>query len=362
MPENRPSATLPATAEEFLRAVEQHAILSSTDVAGNILYAKQLFCNISGYSLPELIGKNHRLIKSDQHPPEVYEDLWRTISSGKVWHGEVCNRRKSGELYWVKSTIVPVLDADGIPVRYISTRTDITANKQLEHRLALAERAKSAFLDTMTHELKTPLNIILGTGQLLETVIVNPELHQLCVSANDSARALLRMIDMALQYAALDGVRTKPAQAPSTLDDCIRAALWKNKDLAQKFNVTLIDSITADVRQAELVIDQKMFMQLLELVVDNAIRFNRPAGTVTLTAIIQNQALAVTVTDTGVGMSADQIARLPEPFTRFCDDGNRSGFGLGMALGQRLADAMGAHIEVVSAPEHGTTVRIIHPL
>jgi PAS domain S-box-containing protein len=107
-------------------ALDHHAIVSITDVRGVITYANDKFCQTSGYSLAELIGRNHRIIKSDQHPPEVFRELWRTIAAGRVWHGTMCNRRKDGSLYWVESTIVPLKNERGRPYRYISIRTDVT--------------------------------------------------------------------------------------------------------------------------------------------------------------------------------------------------------------------------------------------
>ncbi len=114
------------------RALNEHAIVSITDRSGTILYANDRFCQISGYPRHELIGHTHRILKSDRHSPEFYQKLWQTISSGSVWQGEICNRNRLGELYWVESTIVPFLSPSGQVVQYISIRTDISRVKRLE--------------------------------------------------------------------------------------------------------------------------------------------------------------------------------------------------------------------------------------
>jgi len=132
------SASLQATLYERERqqlALDTHAIVSVTDPSGKIIYINDKFCDISGYRRDELMGANHRIVKSGEHPPEFFESMWFAISSGKVWHGKICNRRKDGNLYWVETSIVPFLDSNGLPYQYIGIRTDITHIIEAEQRL-----------------------------------------------------------------------------------------------------------------------------------------------------------------------------------------------------------------------------------
>lgn len=121
-------------------ALDEHAIVSIADVQGNIIYVNHKFSEISQYSREELIGGNHRILKSDLHPYAFYKAMWRTISQGNVWHGEMQNIAKDGSKYWVASTIVPMLNEYRKPKQYISINTDITESKE-----------QQAILETMAH-------------------------------------------------------------------------------------------------------------------------------------------------------------------------------------------------------------------
>lgn len=111
-------------------ALNQHAIVSIADRAGRILYVNEMFCRVSGYERAELLGANHRIVKSGLHPDDFYKELWSTISKGQIWSGEICNTRKDRSPYWVQGTIVPFLDKNGKPYQYVSIRTDVTEAKE----------------------------------------------------------------------------------------------------------------------------------------------------------------------------------------------------------------------------------------
>lgn len=119
----------------YQAALDRHAIVAVTDRRSRILSANRQFCAVSGYREDELIGQPHRLVNSGHHPKAFFEGMWRTIAYGQVWHGEICNRAKDGNLYWVDTTIVPLVGSDGRVEAYISIRYDITKRKAAEQAL-----------------------------------------------------------------------------------------------------------------------------------------------------------------------------------------------------------------------------------
>jgi len=149
-------------------AIDQAVSVTITDHAGIITYANDNFCRISGYSRTELLGRHHRIHISKMHSPEFYNDLYHTITSGKVWRGELGSKTKDGAVYWVDTTIVPQLGTDGNPVGYLSIRIDITSRKLSEARISYLA----------SHDSLTGLSNRATLNATLEEVMVRSQRHR----------------------------------------------------------------------------------------------------------------------------------------------------------------------------------------
>ncbi|MDR3391096.1 MAG: EAL domain-containing protein [Sulfuriferula sp.] len=154
--------------QEQRRAMDAAAIIAETDLAGNILLVNDKFCNVSGYAREELLGSNHRILNSGMHTVSLFSNMWQTIGRGVIWQGEICNRARNGSLYWVHTTIIPILDeVTLLPKRYQAIHFDITERKQAEeavwrvsHQLQdiLAAASEVAVIATDTQGVITLFN------------------------------------------------------------------------------------------------------------------------------------------------------------------------------------------------------------
>jgi PAS domain S-box-containing protein len=183
-------------------AVDVNMISSITDRSGKIVYANKNFCAISKFSIQELIGQNHRIVCSRHHPPEFFEELWQTISSGKLWHGEILNRAKDGTTYWVDTVIIPVFDEERAIVNYLSLRMLIDNRKQVETERKLHTELLEKIAFIVAHKIRGPLCSILGLINILVNHTINPAdsknalryLHNAANELNDLTRELSNMI------------------------------------------------------------------------------------------------------------------------------------------------------------------------
>ncbi len=361
--------------EQLQLALDQHAIVSAADPQGRIIEVNDKFCEVSGYSRKELIGQNHGILKSNEHPPELYQQLWQTITAGEVWEGELCNRKRGGGRYWVKATIVPFHDIHGAINRYVSIRTDITAQIEQERllleqqtALANASRAKDEFLAAMSHELRTPLASIIGhTEYLLESQYCGgsdcplEQANEVLQSIDSSGRNQLALVNDILDMSKIESGKFSIEEAPYDLEQLLieveRMFELRVRDRLIGFGVTL-----QQIPEWRLIGDRHRIVQVLTNLLGNAFKFTTD-GRVDLTVWHDQRQLYFQVVDSGIGMISSVMARLFQRFEQA--DGSISrrfgGSGLGLYISRSLVELMGGQIEASSREGEGSTFLLSLP-
>ncbi|EME71592.1 Signal transduction histidine kinase [Paramagnetospirillum caucaseum] len=362
-------------AEEALRtlsrAVEQSPVsVVITDPRGNIDYVNPKFVEVCGYTPEEVKGLNPRFLKSGLTPDEVYADLWRTIAAGRTWEGDLQNRKKNGDLYWERASVSPIRSPDGVILHYLAVKEDITARKASEDALLAAmqaaedaNRAKTVFLSHMSHELRTPLTAVLGYAEMMESEMAGPlprHNADFVAAIADSGRHLLSIIDEVLDISRIEmgsyRIANNPADLAAIARECV--AMLQPQCIAKDIELTL----DAD-KAMPLVTDARAIRQILINLLGNAVKYTESGGRIAVTLGHGEQGLRVAVADTGIGIPADKLAHVFEPFQRV--DPLRAnparGVGLGLAICRRIAGLLGGAISIESQPGLGTTVTLLLP-
>ena len=333
----------------ILYALDQSTIVARTTIDGTITYVNDAFCRISKYSREELIGQNHRLINSGLHPPEFFQELYRSIASGRVWRGEIRNRAKDGSIYWVDTTIVPLLGADERPYEYIAIRHEITERKRSEAALrdqtALAQLGKLAAV--VAHEVRNPLAGIRGALQIIQPRLPAGEREQaVIIEAVQRIDTLNEIVEDLLMFAR----PTRPSLAPTSVPQLVSDTVGLFK---QDPSVT---GITVEVTDADVLVsaDAEQVKQVLLNVLMNGAQAMEGHGHIRISVQEADHEVFVQVADRGPGISEEVRDRLFEPFftTR------HRGTGLGLSTARRLMTAQGGSIRL-ECPPGGGTVAVI---
>lgn len=350
-------------------ALDQSTIVAITDQRGIINYVNDEFCRISKYSREELLGQDHRIINSGYHPKDFIRELWTTIASGEVWKGELRNRAKDGSIYWVDTTIVPFLNADGKPYQYVAIRHDITQRKFAEEKVLqqaaeLQRAAQLSFVGELAaglaHEIKNPLAGIQGAVDIL---IRRRDKNDPEREALEGMRHEVERIDKTVR-ALLDRARPRLVSVKETsLPDIVeRAVNLARAQLADKSAGVRIEfERPADPIMVRL--DPALIEDAILNLIINAIDSVDEGGVVTLRAglnqiDVDEFEAVIEVSDNGRGISEEDLTNIFKPFftTR------AHGTGLGLPAVRRIARAHGGRVDVSSEVGQGTTFTIYLPI
>lgn len=348
-------------------AIDEAAIVAITDKKGMITYVNKKFCAISRYSQDELLGQNHRIINSGHHPQEFFVDMWKTIASGKTWEGEIRNRAKDGTLYWVHTTIVPFMDENGQPEKYVAVRYEITEMKHAEDKLKIyAKKLETSnqelqdFASVAAHDLQEPLRKIQAFSDRLKKKAVDILTGESLDYLNRIESSALRMQILINDLLAYSRVTTKSQPfAQISLEKIVKQVasdlefrLEQNNGKIEWHN---LPSLEADPTQMH---------QIFQNLISNALKFSRPGVPphVKVEAETTNQFCRITVTDNGIGFDEKYLDRIFTIFQRLHGRHEYEGTGIGLAICRKITDRHGGAINAKSIPGEGSTFIVTLPL
>ncbi len=350
---------------DFDEILSNHSITTVTDDMGIILYANKKFCEISKYSEEELIGQNHKILKSNEHSPEFYTELWDVISSGKIWNGEIKNRAKDGSFYWVKTTIIPILDSDKNIKNYVGIRTDITKEKEIEERLLkmetqllkknqtlvsevesksneLVKSERLATIGTMAsriaHDLKNPLTIIHTYADMLTPEILSKldsKDNEKWFRLRNSVFDMNRIIEDVLDFARTTEIKKRKSSFLSILRLGIN-------HVKSSYGIV----IHLPENDVYLSCDARKIEGVMSNLLNNAVQALDGQGEINVTTSTDSEFVIIQVKDSGPGIPEKNLKKIFEPmFTT-----KNSGTGLGLLIAKSIIEQHGGSISVSNNP------------
>jgi PAS domain S-box-containing protein len=342
-----------------------------TDRNGTIEWVNPAFTQLTGYSTEEAVGKNPRVLKSGEHPPEFYTNMWQTIKDGRVWHSELVNRRKDGSLYEEDMTVTPVKGVDGQIAHFVAIKQDVTKRRQLDSRLRQAQKMEAigTLAGGIAHDFNNILAAMFGYASLLEEQIANnPAARE---NVMEIMRAGTRAKDLVQQILTFSRQQEQMRQ-PLHLGTIIKEVLkFLRVSMPSGIKISLALS---DETPAVLANPTQIYQVLMNLATNALHAMGGQVGELAVnlapfTADAEFQRLhpgltatrfaCLMIADTGCGMDARTKERIFEPF--FTTKPVGEGTGLGLAVVHGIVQAHGGTISVDSSPGEGTVFRLCFP-
>lgn len=342
------------------KGIEQSPVsIEITDVNGIIEYVNPGFCKKTGYSPEEIIGKHARVLRSEKMPPEIYKDMWETISTGGIWHNELLNKKKDGSTFWESVTLTSIKNEKKIITNYIAIKEDITERKKMQAELINAkekaeesDRLKSAFLANMSHEIRTPLNSIIGFSELLGDPDFDQEQKDEFIhTIVDNGNNLLLIISDIMDFSMLEAGQIKIRKEVISTQKLLKELL---KDFRKKANLKEIEfRIDQSQNNPDILIESDLYRikQIFNNLIGNALKFTKK-GFVEIGFQIHDEIVTFHVKDTGIGIDPAYHQSIFERFRQvdLAKTRKYGGNGLGLAISKNLAELLGGNIWVESEP------------
>lgn len=331
-------------------ALNRSAIVSFTDLQGNIISVNDNFCDVSGYRRDELIGQGKRLLKSGEHPRSMYKEMWESITSGLSWRGELKNKKKDGSYFWVDTSIAPVMDDNGKPKQFFSLQFEITERKnyleEISHKtdeLEELNQLKDRLLSIVSHDFRSPLNSLQGTlNLLLNGAISEDEFKMLTRDLVLKLDHTYNLLENLLSWAKtqMQGIKVYPKMIDlkAIVNDCIDLL----KPLASKKLVNIHNHLQEPLK---VYADNEMVKLVLRNLLSNSIKFSNARSEIEVFVSHENNHALISVKDQGIGISNENQSKLfkYESFSTF-GTSNEKGMGIGLLLCKEFIEQNGGNL------------------
>ena len=356
--------------------IHSPTIVIITDPEGTIEYVNPKFTEVTGFEEHEAVGRNPRLLNGGYHDKESYTNMWRTIKSGKVWQGEMCNKKKNGEIFWEFTSVSSIKTRNQKITHFVWVKEDITLRKEMELELTkakeeaeVANKAKSEFLANMSHEIRTPMNAVLGFSNLLSNMVEDELQKSYLDSIKSSGKSLLTLINDILDLSKIEAGKLELEFTYVDLHDIFNEMKSIFSLTSQEKGLEFIVEIEQGI-PALFFMDEIRLRQILINLLSNAFKFTSK-GRIVLTAKVkwlpQNSGdtkfcdLFIEVEDSGIGITEESRTKIFDSFSQ--QEGQSSkkygGTGLGLTISQRLVNLMNGEIKLESKVNVGSTFTIV---
>lgn len=347
---------------QLSQAVEQSSVCAFiTDLDGNIEYTNSKFCTLTGYALNEVLGKTPKILKSGKMPPERYKELWQLITAGKEWRGEMLNKKKSGEPYWVSASISPIKDANGDFTHFLAIQEDITEKKLINEKLKQSYQTiqsqnemlekqntdKKELIHILCHDLLNPIGNIQNIIQLIEE---QPDIvSELIESLSISSKISIEIINMVRRYMAIESGKKEIVVEKNNLKEMVQDARKLIKYTFEKKALSLHVEVPDDLY---VMVERVSFISsVLSNLLTNAAKFSYRNSTIQILARREGEEqIKLTVKDSGIGIPdgiLENIFKINKATTR-CGTAEEFGTGFGMPLVKKYIDAYEGGINIIT--------------
>lgn len=346
--------------------------VSATDVHGKLFIANKIFCQLSGYKVQEIIGQAYNFTSLEFHSQEFFDNLWQTVFSGKIWRGEIQNRNKDGNIYWLDTIIKPIYNENQEIEQIFSIAIEITKRKKTEEKLILArkdaERAnysKSAFIANISHEIRTPLNAIIGFSDILKNSIEGEKERQHLSSVIKSSNILLTIIDDLIHFSRLEaGMVTNQAKYFS-IQDLLSQVETKISSFSPPAHIEFRQEVSGS-HFLQIYLDEDKLVQIIGHLLSNAFKFTSK-GWIHLALDWQKgeetnlKTFKISVEDTGIGINKEDLQYIFDFFEtgNYAKKYHYAGIGLGLPICRRLTKLMDGELSVFSEVDKGTKFELV---